>query len=53
MRVAVGSDHAGFALKGELAAHLTDAGHDVVDLGVHDEGRAGLRRGGGAGRGQR
>jgi ribose 5-phosphate isomerase B len=40
MRVAVGSDHAGFALKGELAAHLTDAGHDVVDLGVHDEGRA-------------
>ena len=35
MRIAVGSDHAGYALKSEFAAHLTAAGHDVVDLGTH------------------
>jgi ribose 5-phosphate isomerase B len=34
MRIAVGSDHAGFALKMEIAAHLTGAGHDVLDLGT-------------------
>ena len=35
MRVYLGSDHAGFELKAVLAAHLTDAGHDVVDCGPH------------------
>src|SRR5579862_7083870 len=35
MRVAVASDHAGVALKDAIAAHLTERGHDVVDLGCH------------------
>jgi len=34
MRIAVGSDHAGFDLKAALAKHLADAGHQVVDLGT-------------------
>lgn len=34
MRIAIGSDHAGFHLKQELIAHLVDAGHDVNDLGT-------------------
>ncbi len=36
MRLVVGSDHAGFELKEELAAHLRSAGHDVVDVGTTD-----------------
>ena len=39
MRIAVGSDHAGFLLKGSLARHLRDAGHDVVDCGTYSEER--------------
>jgi ribose 5-phosphate isomerase B len=34
MRIAVGSDHAGFELKSALAKHVADAGHQVVDLGT-------------------
>ena len=34
MRIAVGSDHAGYALKSEIVSHLTGAGHDVLDLGT-------------------
>lgn len=34
MRLAVGSDHAGFDLKSVLIDHLRTAGHDVVDLGT-------------------
>jgi RpiB/LacA/LacB family sugar-phosphate isomerase len=34
MRIAVGSDHAGFDLKTVLARHLADAGHQVEDLGT-------------------
>lgn len=34
MRVAVGSDHAGFELKVHLVEHLRRAGHEVVDLGT-------------------
>lgn len=35
MRIAIGSDHAGFELKGILAAWLCAQGHDVQDLGTH------------------
>lgn len=34
MRIAVGSDHAGFVLKEQLADHLRTLGHDVVDCGT-------------------
>lgn len=34
MRVHLGSDHAGFDLKGQLAAWLTEQGHEVVDHGA-------------------
>jgi ribose 5-phosphate isomerase B len=36
MRVAVGSDHAGFDLKETLKAELAALGHDVTDLGTAD-----------------
>lgn len=36
-RVAIGSDHAGYQLKQQLADHLRDAGHEVEDLGTHSE----------------
>ncbi|MEZ5245268.1 MAG: ribose 5-phosphate isomerase B [Acidimicrobiales bacterium] len=39
MRIAVGSDHAGFHLKESLAQHLRDGGHEVVDCGTHSEER--------------
>jgi ribose 5-phosphate isomerase B len=39
MRIAIGADHAGYALKNDLAAHLRDGGHDVLDLGTHSEER--------------
>jgi ribose 5-phosphate isomerase B len=36
MRVAVGSDHAGFPLKEILMVELAELGHQVTDLGTHD-----------------
>jgi ribose 5-phosphate isomerase B len=39
MRVAIGSDHAGFALKQLVANHLRHNGHDVVDVGTSSEER--------------
>ena len=37
MRIALGSDHAGYALKQSVANHLSEAGHDVIDLGTNSE----------------
>lgn len=37
MRVAVGSDHAGYRLKEAVRRHLVEAGHDVTDLGTGSE----------------
>ena len=34
MRVAIGSDHAGYALKERVKAELTKLGHEVQDLGT-------------------
>ncbi len=35
MKVALGADHAGLELKDRIAAALTQAGHDVDDLGTY------------------
>ena len=35
LRIAIGSDHAGFDLKQHLVAFLTAAGHTVDDQGTH------------------
>lgn len=37
MRIAIASDHAAIALKSALVSFLTEAGHQVDDLGPHDE----------------
>ena len=37
MRIALASDHAGFALKQEIAAALAAQGHEPVDFGTRDE----------------
>ncbi len=34
MKLVIASDHAGFALKEDVRAHLTKAGHEIVDLGA-------------------
>ncbi len=39
MRIAIGSDHAGFTLKEQLKAWLSDQGHDVTDVGTHSAER--------------
>ncbi len=39
MRIATGSDHAGYRLKRLLAEQLAERGHEVDDLGTHDEDR--------------
>ena len=36
MRLAIGSDHAGFHVKRQLADVLDRWGHDVIDVGTHD-----------------
>ena len=35
MRIAIGSDHAGYELKQDLAAYVKSLGHEVQDLGTH------------------
>lgn len=37
MKVAMGCDHAGYALKEELKAFLSSEGHDVLDVGTDSE----------------
>lgn len=39
MRIAVGSDHAGYGLKQVLAERLRADGHDVIDCGAHSDER--------------
>ena len=34
MKIAIGSDHAGFRYKQEIITHLRDAGHEVTDFGT-------------------
>lgn len=35
MRIAIGSDHAGFRYKELIKKHLAAAGHEVTDFGTH------------------
>jgi ribose 5-phosphate isomerase B len=37
MRIHIGSDHAGFALKERVKEHLVAEGHEVTDVGTHSE----------------
>jgi len=37
VRVAIGSDHAGYVLKSHLVTTLRDLGHEVTDLGTESE----------------
>jgi ribose 5-phosphate isomerase B len=37
VKIAIGSDHAGFQLKSLLARHLTDRGHEILDFGTDSE----------------
>src|SRR5215212_3969156 len=37
MRIAIGSDHAGYRLKSVVAAHLAGADHEVLDMGTDSE----------------
>ena len=36
MRVAIGTDHAGFVLKDDLIARLEKAGHEIIDVGAYN-----------------
>jgi ribose 5-phosphate isomerase B len=36
VKIAIGGDHAGFALKTEIAAFLSASGHQVEDVGAYD-----------------
>ncbi len=35
MKIAIGSDHAGYDYKQRIIAHLKEAGHEVIDHGTH------------------
>ena len=37
MKIAIGSDHAGYRYKERIKAHLTQAGHEVADFGTDSE----------------
>jgi ribose 5-phosphate isomerase B len=36
MKIVIGSDHAGWSLKGNVVAHIRSLGHEVIDVGSHD-----------------
>ena len=36
MKLVIASDHAGFPLKEEVRAYLTQTGHEVIDLGAYN-----------------
>lgn len=38
-KIAIASDHAGFALKAKLIAHIEALGHQIIDLGAVNEDR--------------
>lgn len=37
MKISMGTDHAGYAYKEAIKAHLVSLGHEVVDLGTHSD----------------
>jgi ribose 5-phosphate isomerase B len=37
VRIAIGSDHAGYRLKEDLKGYLKELGHELDDLGTHSE----------------
>jgi ribose 5-phosphate isomerase B len=37
MKIVIGSDHAGFQLKGTMGEVLRSLGHEVLDVGAYDE----------------
>ena len=37
MKIAIGSDHAGFQYKQRIVDHLSELGHQVSDVGTHSE----------------
>lgn len=37
MNIAIAGDHAGFSLKKWMTAELRKEGHEIIDLGAHDE----------------
>jgi len=37
MKLAIGSDHAGFRYKQAILQHLRDGGHEVEDFGTHSD----------------
>jgi ribose 5-phosphate isomerase B len=36
MKIAIASDHAGFALKQDLVQHVSQLGHELLDLGAYN-----------------
>ena len=40
MRIAIGSDHAGFSYKEDLTGLMREEGHDVTDVGTYDTASA-------------
>lgn len=37
MKIAIGSDHAGYRYKQAIVQHLRDGGHEVEDFGTHSD----------------